>query len=151
MVWKKLWKLNIPPKVRMFTWRACSNILPTKVNLAPKKIQVDPKCTTCTQQDETICHVLWQCSLARNIRALVRGKIQKSCSSEENFFDLTAQMMDRLSKWELEQWLMICWSLWNARNQAQFDKMHSHPIAIVQSATSLLEEYQRLASSLPPN
>ena len=101
MVWKKLWKLNIPPKVRMFTWRACSDILPTKVNLARKKIQVDPKCTTCTQQDETICHVLWQYSLARNIRALVRGKIQKSSSSAENFFDLTAQMMDRLSKWEL--------------------------------------------------
>ena len=45
---------------------------------------------------------------------------------------------------------MICRSLWNARNRAQFDKMHSHRIAIVQSATSLLEEYQRLASSLPP-
>ena len=68
-------------------------------------------------------------------------KIQKSSSSAENFFNLTAQMVDRLSKWELEQWLMICWSLWNARNWAQFDKLHSHPIAIVQSATSLLEVY----------
>ena len=57
---------------------------------------------------------------------------------------------NRLSKRELKQWLMICRSLWNARNRAQFDKMHSHRIAIVQSATSLLEEYQRLASSLPP-
>ena len=77
MVWKKLWKLNIPPKVRMFAWRACLDILPTKVNLACKKIQVDPKCTTCTQQDETICHVLWQCRLARNTWALVRGRSKK--------------------------------------------------------------------------
>ena len=32
-MWKRLWSLNIPPKVRNFMWRACSNILPTKANL----------------------------------------------------------------------------------------------------------------------
>ena len=31
-VWRKLWQLNVPPKVRMFLWRACSNILPTREN-----------------------------------------------------------------------------------------------------------------------
>ena len=25
-IWRKLWRLNVPPKVRMFLWRACSNI-----------------------------------------------------------------------------------------------------------------------------
>lgn len=98
----------------MFEWRACSNILPTKVNLAHKKIQVDPKCSIYTQQDETICDVLWQCPLAQNTWALVHGKIQKSSSSAENIFDLTAQMVDTLFKRDLEQWLMICRSLWNA-------------------------------------
>ena len=29
-VWRQLWSLNVPSKVRMFVWRACSNILPTR-------------------------------------------------------------------------------------------------------------------------
>ena len=29
-IWRKLWSLNVPPKVRIFVWRACSNVLPTR-------------------------------------------------------------------------------------------------------------------------
>lgn len=32
-LWKKIWKLNVPPKVQTLMWRACSNILPTRDNL----------------------------------------------------------------------------------------------------------------------
>ena len=31
--WKRLWKLQVPHKVRHFAWRACRDILPTKENL----------------------------------------------------------------------------------------------------------------------
>ena len=34
--WRKMWQLNVHPKVRMFLWRACSNILPTRENLNKK-------------------------------------------------------------------------------------------------------------------
>ena len=32
-MWKRIWSINDPPKVKTFIWHACSNILPTKVNL----------------------------------------------------------------------------------------------------------------------
>ena len=41
-LWRKLWRLNVPPKVRMFLWRACSNVLPTRENLHRRRVQVDP-------------------------------------------------------------------------------------------------------------
>jgi hypothetical protein len=31
--WKVCWNLNVPNKVKMFVWRACHNLLPTKANL----------------------------------------------------------------------------------------------------------------------
>ena len=39
-VWKSVWALNTPPKVRNFPWKACSNVLPTHDNLHKKKLQV---------------------------------------------------------------------------------------------------------------
>ena len=62
-LWKKLWSLNVPPKVRTFMWRACCNVLPTKSNLARRKVQIDPKCSFCGQEDETTQHILWADSL----------------------------------------------------------------------------------------
>ena len=37
-IWRKLWSLNVLPKVRMFVWRVCSNIFPTQDNLHRRKI-----------------------------------------------------------------------------------------------------------------
>ena len=31
--WRRLWGLNLPNKIKYFTWRVCHNILPTKMNL----------------------------------------------------------------------------------------------------------------------
>ena len=44
LVWAKLWKLQIPNKIKLFGWRACLDILPTRVNLARRKILEDDKC-----------------------------------------------------------------------------------------------------------
>ena len=35
-VWKKIWTLQIPPKVRNLVWHACANCLPTKFALRTK-------------------------------------------------------------------------------------------------------------------
>lgn len=32
-LWKRIWQLKIPPKIRIFTWKACVNALPTMLNL----------------------------------------------------------------------------------------------------------------------
>ncbi|KAH7521063.1 hypothetical protein JRO89_XSUnG0122800 [Xanthoceras sorbifolium] len=42
--WKFLWGLNVPAKVRLFVWRACCYLLPTKFNLAAHKVPVGVDC-----------------------------------------------------------------------------------------------------------
>ena len=94
--WKKIRTLNVPPKVRNFIWRACSDCLPTRANLHRRKVHVEVVCGLCQQKLETTGHILWEYPLARNVWALVKGKIQKCNNEARDFFLLFGFMVQSL-------------------------------------------------------
>ena len=47
--WRKMWSLSIPPKVRLFVWRAFHEILPTMVSLKFRGISCDGICPRCNE------------------------------------------------------------------------------------------------------
>ena len=100
--WNRIWQLYIPPKVRNFAWRACFDILPTRVNLCQRKVPVDPACGICQQHGKTVAHALWSCPMARNVWALVADKLKKRSSEAEDFYVLVRELMAMLSTKELE-------------------------------------------------
>ena len=59
--WKAIWKLQVPPKIRNFIWRACRNALPTKQVLMRRKIVADLICERCKLDMEDAKHALWSC------------------------------------------------------------------------------------------
>ena len=132
-----------PPKVRTFIWRACSDMLPTRTNLCQRKIPLDPICAICNQHDETVTHTLWGCPRARNVWAMVAGKLQKRNSVAEDFYSLVRELMDVLTSNEMEVWAIVSWAIWNARNRYLFDRKQTHPSDIFRGAMTLLQEYQR--------
>jgi len=66
-VWKAIWALQVPNSVKLFIWRACHNILPTRMKLFQKKVLKDSSCPCCGAVDETICHILWECPAAQDV------------------------------------------------------------------------------------
>ena len=46
-IWKVVWQIQAPPKVRNFGWRCCSNMLSVKANLFAKRIVDNPICDSC--------------------------------------------------------------------------------------------------------
>lgn len=59
--WKFLWWLSIPPKVRIFWWRAFNNIIPTEQNLLAHHVPVTERCTMCQFNWDTSIHALFSC------------------------------------------------------------------------------------------
>ena len=133
-IWRRLWSVNVPPKVRMFVWRACSNILPTRDNLHRRKTKIDPQCEFCCQQLEFAAHLLWECPFARNVWALCWGKIQKCSNDAQDIFMLFRWFIDKLSQLELEIWAVIAWAIWNAWNKFYFEHIQTHPKSIFDGA-----------------
>ena len=60
--WKKLWKIQVPGKIKHFLWRACLNSLATKENLVKRKILLDVACSCCSGAHEDTLHSLWSCN-----------------------------------------------------------------------------------------
>ncbi|KAL6219921.1 hypothetical protein ACLB2K_007679 [Fragaria x ananassa] len=64
-VWKRLWGLKLPNKIKIRLWRACCGFLPCASVLQRRRICVDGRCKGCGFKDESIMHALWECALAR--------------------------------------------------------------------------------------
>jgi hypothetical protein len=92
--WKSIWTLQVPNNVRVFPWKMCKNILPTKDNLHEKGVVQDATCMFCEQEVETIIHVIWQCSVAQDVWGACNRYVQKSQSfgtAVTNFLEFLQQ------------------------------------------------------------
>lgn len=65
--WKSIWELKVSNSTKVFIWRACKNIWPTKTKLFHTKIVDNALCPICFQCPETISHILWECISARDV------------------------------------------------------------------------------------
>ena len=64
--WKRLWSIQIPHKIKHFSWWATRDILPTKENLVYRKVLVDSMCEEYGNAPESFFHLFWECSKAWN-------------------------------------------------------------------------------------
>ena len=141
--WKMIWAMNVPPKVKSFMWRACSNILPTRENL--RRWTRDVSYVVNNQKHAPIC--------CGNVHLLEMygqwwGDECKKCSNEvQDFFRLFQMLGRKLTKEEMEKWVTLSWATWNARNKLYFEKIQTHPKVIMEGALAILENYQMLSAT----
>ena len=57
----------MPNKIKVFGWRACHNILPTRDNLVLRKIVEDDGCMLCSRRVEIGIHALRECAVAKDV------------------------------------------------------------------------------------
>ena len=66
-LWKSIWGVVMPNKIKNFVWRACQNILPTKSNLYCRQVINSEVCEVCNKSCETTSHVLLHCDFATSV------------------------------------------------------------------------------------
>lgn len=65
--WKMIWKIKVPPKIKTFIWRACSNILPTRDNLSPTGKTGGPCMLVMPTTTRNLCSPYMGCPFAPNV------------------------------------------------------------------------------------
>ncbi|CAA7055407.1 unnamed protein product [Microthlaspi erraticum] len=67
---EKVWFLQTAPKIKTFLWRVLSNALPVADNILARGMKIEAECQICGFDGESSNHVLFTCSLARQIWAM---------------------------------------------------------------------------------
>ena len=70
--WKKLWKLSVPHKVRIFAWKLIHGGLASKCNKKRRKITQEPIYDLCGRKEETEHHAVIRCDHAYILREAMR-------------------------------------------------------------------------------
>lgn len=84
LIWKFVWKLKVPPKIKYCIGRACHEGLPTREALFRRSLIDDPTCQFCHAAIETTRHLLFACNVAS---AIWFGPFLTLQLGETNFFD----------------------------------------------------------------
>ncbi|KAL5756141.1 hypothetical protein ACOSQ2_020887 [Xanthoceras sorbifolium] len=113
-----LWGLNIPAKVRMFVWRACRNLLPTRSLLAARRVPGGAGCPLCGAAVDSVLHSLWLCRSLVEPKAAVPFLVGLRLPVAGSFFDFILACYSRLLVHEMELLLVLLWRFWFRRNRA---------------------------------
>ena len=141
-VWAALWKLRIPNKIKVFGWRACNDILPTKLNLSKQKIIEDAMCPICMRFPKLAIHALWECEAAKDVWAGSLKILQKGVSGLADFLHVMKCLLDWIELHDMEEVLVQAWQIWNQRNRVVHGGKFHELEWLITRARELLEDFQ---------
>lgn len=83
-LFKSLWRMQFPSKLKHFWWRVLHNALLVAFKLKQRTIINDSVCSVCGEKDETVNHLLFQCRVSKEVWDLVPIKVPSADMMLEN-------------------------------------------------------------------
>jgi hypothetical protein len=143
-MWNKIWKLNVPNKVKMFLWRFAHNSLPVRRNVARRGVDIDTRCPMCERLDEDCGHLFFKCKFVRRCWRLmdmedIRTEMMKCRSGLE-----TCSYIWKLEKNTQLKVIVFLWRWWSARNKASDGGRMLDATEVYGSICYFLMEFEKL-------
>ena len=116
-MWKKLWKVPGPPKIKQCMWRVAHNSLSHKMNIKSKKISLDTRCPVCLRYDEDGAHCFFKCKEVRKVwremgLETLTQKLTNCLSATEVIVEILRQRKDICVAV-----FVLIWKWWSVRNK----------------------------------
>ena len=139
-LWKLIWGLDVPNKIKNFVWRSSRDAILVKKNLKKRKILNDDKCEQCGQVEESVLHAIWECSKLSPIWDVIPDFTCHQSRSFADTKDLLLYVLNAGSKVDLL--VVIMWNIWYRRNQLRLNK--DNPMSqVLQTSQRCLLDYQK--------
>ncbi|CAN1249387.1 Putative ribonuclease H protein At1g65750 [Linum perenne] len=154
--WNQLWCLDVQPKMKNLVWRLARNVVPTRVALRRRRINVPSLCGICGLADESQAHLFLNCPFAIDCwQHTTLSHVVNPASVEIADFD--AWLRDLLQSTiitEKSKIVAVLWGIWRERNRRVWTQ---EAFAVPTAMKLALDEHlmwkqaQNLAATPRPN
>ena len=118
-----MWKIKMPPRIKVFMWLALRKSTLTKDNLIRRGWKGDDKCPFCGQK-ENINHLFLTCSVARLLWNILKCAFNLR-DTPDTLDAVMKTWVNTFGKDEKSLVMIgvsaICWTIWKLRNSVIFD------------------------------
>ncbi|XP_026410338.1 uncharacterized protein LOC113305531 [Papaver somniferum] len=123
--WKKIWSLNVLPKVNMFYWKVVSNTLAIGRNMSKYVKETNPYCLLCDANDvEDEMHLFVNCLFTRKVwNAFDLNSIYNYGGNQDIMHWFTFWLNNKAFNDKHNLVSFIIWSIWKFINSMNFDNL----------------------------
>lgn len=131
----RLWRINIPPKIKMFWWKVFHNGVPVLENLVKRGSGGCNICMVCGEESESVDHMLVRCRVAKEVWSLALNDNNASINCTNTSTDLYSYCLQRVSKDPQDTVLFFLgWRIWKMRNKLVYENRRDHIIQVLNAA-----------------
>ncbi|KAJ4790726.1 RNA-directed DNA polymerase (reverse transcriptase)-related family protein [Rhynchospora pubera] len=141
-----LWKLKVPPKVRIFLWLVLLDRILTQQNLMLRNWPSISECKCCsTDCLETSVHLFITCDFAKQIWTLVRSRFNlPPLSAPPDLLTFwTSNRTVNSGNWDVI-WAASIWAIWKERNRRVFSSCSLPPTMLMAEICATIEAWKRI-------
>ncbi|KAH1073287.1 hypothetical protein J1N35_025615 [Gossypium stocksii] len=140
--YKKLWKLNLPPKIRIAIWRFSYEYIPAANNLYNRRVAPSPLCPSCGVVLETFMHTILMCGPAKDFWRSLNVDWSNVNDNMDFCIWLNGVFKKGLDFSEIAA--TTAWSLWQARNKRVMEGKRQSTQDICSIIHSFIREMREL-------
>ena len=141
LLWKRLWHLNLPAKIKVFAWRACVNGLPIMDAIFSKGISQNKICLVCGKEAENIDHALISCDFSSLVWNLWPENPLRLQGFGKSFLDSALFILSHSMPQDLELFFATAWALWSNKNKIVQKDDSLSPLQVWHMAKIAMEDY----------
>ena len=137
--WRSIWQLRVPNKVKIFLWRACTDALPTKVNLQKRRVLDNTVCSLYQKALEDVFHAMWSYEAIQSIWLSSFSWLQDQTNQLKTILDLVSVIL--IASVRVDVFAMVAWSVWCRRNKLRCNEQTLPIHKVIESALTMLFKF----------
>ena len=154
-LWNQIWNIKGAHVVKMFLWKACNDILATKLNLFNKGIVPGSLCPIYLLEVETLEHIICSCPSAMDVWVECSKKFHKCSLVPASLTHILEFLLLRLEDEDIQLFAVVARQIWLRRNSFIFGGDLIPPSQVVILAKDQLQaflaaEQTRIGGSIRP-